>query len=143
MNQAARIAYDALLQLKAEKLIARNMAYIRVDDDRLNDGQELTGLELGAKTCYVCAKGALVIGYMLGEQPDTPLEDLDDRMADLAGIFGSEQFDLIEACFEGFSASGVVAHNYYATFEKDVRLERILENIVRNDGQFIPWQDLA
>lgn len=141
MNQAAEIAQDALNQLAAEKLIAATSVYISPLEDL--DRDDISGDDYLTTTCHVCAKGALVVGYMtrLG---DETLGDVDERLGELSYIFDPQNFTLIEECFEGFHYSpNAVSLRYYQSIpDKDVRLELILENIVRNDGTFIPEQDL-
>lgn len=143
MNQRVSIAQDALYQLAAKKLIAATSVYVSiVDDDR--DRDSVSGDDYLTAVCNVCAKGALIVGYMtrLG---DEKLGDITGRMKELSDIFGWRNFKLIEECFEGFHNSpNDVSFRYKDEIpDKDVRLELILQNIVRNDGNFIPEQDLA
>lgn len=142
MNQAAQIAQDALTQLDASKIIARTMHYLEVKDP--HSREDLSGDDYLTATCYACAKGALVVGYMtrLG---DEKLGVFWERKNELEDIFGRENFRLIEACFEGYYGRNIeVGLRYRKTIpDTEVRLRRILGNIVRNDGTFIPEQDLA
>ncbi len=105
-NQAAQIAQDALNQLDAGKLTAISMQYLAPEGYRNRD--HMTGDEYKTTTCHVCAQGALVVGYMtrLG---NGRLSDYDVRSDQVMAIFGYENFDLIEACFEGFN-SGESVH---------------------------------
>lgn len=139
-SPAAQIATDALAQLDAKKLTAASMHYLVVEDHRNRD--HVTGNEYKKAVCGVCAQGALVVGYMtrLGNRQ---LGDYDERSDEVRAVFGDDNFELIETCYEGFSANDGVGEDYrYAFIGRDERLRKILENVVRNDGTFIPQQDL-
>lgn len=142
-----KIAADALEQLELEKIKAYRMVYLDfLDDDReytssIEPSTQLSELE--GRTCAVCAKGALILGHLRQGPPEAEVGYHDARIDELDEIFGVEKLDLVEACFEGFHGSGPIAHRYYRHYpESEDRLRAILANIVRNEGEFVPEQDL-
>lgn len=139
-NKTANIAKGALTQLKAGRLTAEPGIYLDlIGTAYYEDRDELTPERLADVSCAVCAKGALIIGHLIGHEPGTVLGDLYDRMRELGELFGSD-WKRIEACFEGIDDD----RRYYLHYEDDdERLGAILENLIRNDGTFIPEQDLT
>jgi hypothetical protein len=158
------IAKDALQQLKAEKIIAVSGSYygtelideldkmvVKDDDNKKYKVQAQPFLKKRVNPCRVCAKGALFLSavrkYNKATLDDVMCEDL--RVADK--IFGSRQFDQIEAAFEqwettknrfGLAADGVdsiTACAFGMKYEDErERLEAILKNIIKNNGTFKP-----
>jgi hypothetical protein len=142
----AAIAKDALEQLEAEETVAFTLVYI----DFLDEGGEYTTdipsstplSQLKGRQCAVCARGALLLSHLRREHV-AELGFIDARLSELDEIIGEDQLDLIEGCFEGFYTSALVAHNYTRRYPgAGERLRAILANIVRNDGVFMPEQDL-
>jgi hypothetical protein len=112
------------------------------------------------KACKVCALGSIFVSQIrIGD--DFKLSDTQTaydvfewlEKSPLKRYFSVDQLELLEACFEGlkgmygesmYGANELLANAYASQFPQDKdRLTAIMKNIVRNNGQFIPEQDLT
>jgi len=112
------------------------------------------------KKCSVCAKGALLLSvvakYNEFDFAATNMDDnyiaidhaaLKDRLTE---FFDPGQLDLIEVAFESteppnerdkeyYTVSNFKAQQFGGKYSKDItRLRKIMQNIIDNDGEFIP-----
>lgn len=115
-----------------------------------------------SKTCSVCALGGIFLSILRVAtdcsrvtKPTVDPEgvifyDLD--VSPLAKFFSKSQLRMIEFCFEGGEGyhyihdefSEEVAIRYFSsTRSANERMKKIMKNIVRNKGKFIPEQDLS
>jgi hypothetical protein len=92
-----------------------------------------------SKKCHVCAKGALVCAWVGNFNSYTAhdisnfslcIENPKKYPEQLFEIFGRELLDLIEKAFEGWYE--------FRGEEYTKKLSLIMQNIVDNDGEFIP-----
>lgn len=157
------IAQDVLLQIKNKFIKVEPGTWVSLD---FKDEELLTPNESAQKTlsnnteqCQACALGSLFIcsirlgnrltveeagfKYGVGDQ-----EDIMERLS--LGIFSKEQLKLIEVAFEG----GLGGYAVGDLEDKDAgeaamlfserllgdkaRLVKIMKNIIKNDGTFIP-----
>lgn len=112
------------------------------------------------KACKVCALGSIFVSQVrIGD--DFKLSDVQNaydvfewlEKSPLKRYFSVDQLELLEACFEGCNgmygesmdrANELLANAYASEFPQDKdRLTAIMKNIVRNNGKFIPEQDLT
>lgn len=112
------------------------------------------------KACKVCALGSIFVSQVrIGG--DFKVSDVENaygvfeqlETSPLKRYFSVNQLKLIEASFEGYNgmyshfmegADELLSCSYESQFSKDKdRLTAIMKNIVRNNGQFIPEQDLT
>lgn len=152
MNKQAKervaIAKDALAWIDAGALVPKSMTYVYVSDyarslqlnNRENLGKQLRDVVLGK--CQVCAKGALFlakavrydnveitsgfnINQLASNHYDGPLTE----------HFTSDQLVDIEDAFENFRNRD--DHPWHVRYPKPKdRLVAILQNIIRNQGNF-------
>lgn len=141
-----KIAADALAQLKAGKLRPAHSFLTPGFDDFNHQAwrdfhEGVTPVsDLLATPCAVCAKGALLVAHFMNAKEGDTVGMVYHRMQELSAIVGDEQFSEVERCFEGW---GELGGAYAGTYRYDsYRLQAILENIVRNEGAFVPEQDL-
>jgi len=156
------IAKDAILQLKSEAYDARSShGYVSLDYDseqqleaaaqscELFTGKNSDDMELNKlldrlitpdKPCTVCAKGALLISSIRKYNNFSLQKAIDDNLDSVASdevrdLFGDENADRIEEYFEGYDGDEKYLDEYPNDSE---RLIAILQNVVKNKGQFIP-----
>jgi hypothetical protein len=147
------IAKDALAQLRAEKYVATKNVYI--DDTLLHDLYAISKQEgdvsahpflNNLKSCKVCAKGAIYLSTVRNFN-DVTLVGFNDSCVDKANsIFGEKNLFRIESAFERWKKedkkgreTNSKLNNFINKYpDKDVRLEKILLNIIRNKGVFKP-----
>jgi len=156
------IAQDVLAQLKAKRYVAESGCWVRIHYNpttvaETDSVQELF-VEKKIESCNVCALGGLFMSCT-NFNNNTLLVDLDDVSEDLGAlvdveeklsnklnsIFTTNQLKLIEMYFE---ANGGYFENYdkedhiqafYDKYPSDKkRLQLIMENIVENNGTFVP-----
>jgi hypothetical protein len=163
------IARDVIAQLKAGYLQAKSGTWVqdsklgtledfvefRNDFNKPMDACEFVN---NANKCSVCSLGAIFMSSFKLFQPKVMLQDGWEAWAifeeldqsPLAKYFPVETLGMIEACFEG--ADGVhdagtregIAAAYEKSFKDPTnRLNAIMANIIRNEGQFKPEQDLT
>lgn len=147
------IAKDALAQLRAEKYVATKNVYI--DDTLLNDlyAKSKEEGDISAqpflntlKSCKVCAKGAIYLSTVR-KFNDVTLCNFHDKSSEKAeSIFGENNLLRIESAFERWKnedKKGRETNSKLNKFidkypDKNVRLEKILLNVIRNKGVFKP-----
>lgn len=150
-----KIAQDALSLLLAKRYVAKAGDYF--DERNLSYGDQVCdALASGKYKCECCALGALLVGHAWN------CDDLTVRAAyrlglagdasgfqkRFQGIFAPEQLLLIESAFERTNRNDahsiifgdpVNAIEFGEMFKTDrSRLIAILENIIANDGLFVP-----
>ena len=160
------IAQDVLAQLKAKRYVAESGCWVQANynsavplaDIKYKDSVQDLFAEKTIESCNVCALGGLFMSCT-NFNNNTLLEDLDDVSEDLGAlvdeeeklsnklnkIFSTPQLKLIETYFE---ANG----GYFRDYDEDNRIEAfynkhpsdkkrlqlIMENIVENEGTFVP-----
>lgn len=160
------IAQDVIDSLKAKQLIAQNGVYLRLPTD-VKDDDFRTAL-LKGQECVVCALGGLftcAVKEMNKVTTENATQDFsqDEMQTYLSSIFPKQQLRLIEAAFErsiAFPGFGERQYNYETdTWEyigedgvnygpavkfgqkhddDSKRMIAIMQNIVRNKGEFRP-----
>lgn len=155
-DKRVAIATDVILQLRAGKFDAQQGVYVSLD-------RELTKRELKKdasevftnKSCTVCGIGGLFVSAVCNADnlPVSQIELYNETEASVEGesaydylvqFFDEEQLKAIETAFEQRDDFG--ADDYEAMwFADDVeddndRLRLIMENIIVNNGTFIPSQ---
>lgn len=103
------------------------------------------------KHCNVCAMGAMFMGYVnkfnnYNVQPGIYLSGIVDTQIGetLIEYFTFNELKEIEAAFEGYPTYGDYVYTYAYQFpDDDKRLEAIIDNCIRNDGVFVPEQDIT
>lgn len=146
------------IKLPAAKL--RALAKDKEKGDKIEVQDLLKASKL--KNCQACARGAMVLSkarlfndakaevFSYWGSPKTlALADFGDEHSE--EVFGGLGFQ-VEACFEGFRTSmfheehGVdyeASFSYFREFpDATERLTALMKNIIRNNGQFKPGQDL-
>ncbi len=146
-----RIAQDALAWLRAGALRASHWCFFlpatfegREALTSATDGKQLRDVVLGP--CNVCALGALFVSHVVSFNhrlaKDSWGIDRWEIHEQLKDHFSSEELSCIEVAFEGWgSASSRYSQSYlfYRRYPNSTeRLEAILENIIKNEGEFIP-----
>lgn len=155
------IAQDIIARIDLASLRATTglIGNINSDFDRQEPAKDF--LNGDTISCSVCAKGAIFCSY-IGRVNKMSLGELDDIMNGATGtmhdnfheklseIFEEEQIDLIEIAFEGYSILELAAYDdseraeeFYEQhrgdeFSPNERLKAICENIIANNGTFIP-----
>ena len=160
------IAQDVLAQLKTKRYVAESGCWVQANynsavplaDIKYKDSVQDLFAEKTIESCNVCALGGLFMSCT-NFNNNTLLEELDDVSEDLGNlideeeklsnklnkIFSTSQLKLIEAYFE---ANG----GYFRDYDEDDRIEAfynkhpsdkkrlqlIMENIVENEGTFVP-----
>lgn len=159
-EQAVAVARDVLKRLEGQKLTLKAGRYIRQVRDfgdwlRMCESEDIRPhLDEVESVCEVCALGALLMSkarlYNAVRGRDL-VDYLGDRQkTNLAAVFGRESLLLIEVAFEqnasavrSASALGAAALNEAVAFTSPClsprdRLRAILENVIANDGEFVP-----
>ena len=165
-NERVEIAMDALAQLKNKIYKAQSGTYVHLPFEL--SGEASAKKTLGCfidkqNTCKVCAKGALFLSTVRKQHESAfSVDDLNDASDDpthlIDHVFEEEQLDLIESYFEGrddfdseyFEDESVIGSEkdeaklkhlrrfVNKSTSSNTRLVKILENMIENDGQFIP-----
>jgi hypothetical protein len=154
MDQAAKdrvaIARDALAWERAGALKVKAQSYIVVDGDvktslALNLDKQARDVVLGP--CQVCALGGLLLAKAVRFDAVTVSNVLNHQVKRLLDHFSADQLNEIEAAFEGCSYPSITWIDSDRVFNIDwkeafpndkVRFRRIMENIIRNEGTFVP-----
>ena len=159
------IAKDVLAQLKTKRYVAESGCWVKPNihsawEKKLShhDSVQELFIEQKIESCNVCALGGLFMSCT-NFNNNTLLEDLDDASEELGNlideeeklsnklnkIFSTNQLKLIESYFEANSGFFrdydeddriEVFYNKYPSDKK--RLQLIMENIVENEGTFVP-----
>ena len=159
MERRVAIAKDVLKVLNLKNVIAEQGTYFEERNGRKKD----FGCSIKpSHTCTVCAKGALLLGFMENRKlnptnkADNVIVDKDldgnfercignDYISDkLAPTFGEEMLDDIETCFElwdwklryKLDNPDDVMDMYSAHSPRD-RVRGIMGNIIKHDGNFV------
>lgn len=152
-NKDKRIALakDVIKQLEANKIIPTCGVFVqnwelRSRISRLNEPMELQLLLENYPPCLVCAKGALFITDIMarnnfsvdknkGLMRGTANSVIPKRLP----FFSILQLNLIEKFFEGWVTNADSAYKFKTKYPKDnERLIKIMQNIIDNDGKFVP-----
>lgn len=163
-NKRIAIAKDVIAQIKAEKIYGAGGNFIRSAElsnylSKLRGKRSLQEL-LPNYTCAVCAKGALFYSDIINRNNynvSTYFSIQNDDCVDKLDYFDKIQLDLIEIAFEGqtyehsdttlrcASSNGnaykiiLGAINFGRKhFNGNDRLKAIMQNIIDNDGTFLP-----
>lgn len=159
------IVKDVLGQIRLNKLIVKEMSYVRGNFEHPESGTITQhDIEAMRARCQVCAKGALFlsrvdkfnsvdwkdVGTRLYRLARNGLDiDNESCVRSLDGAFTERELDLIEIAFERHDANGlwdegVDQHEIdkHITWgqqfdDPTVRLEQICKNILDNDGEFV------
>lgn len=147
------IAKDALTQLRAEKYAATKGIYI--DDNLLSSLRDTYNKEgnicaqsslSSLKKCKVCAKGAIYLSTVR-KFNDVKLERFCNDSTNKANeIFGETLLNKVERAFEKWTDMDkryIETNSNLNKFinkypDRNIRLEKILLNIIRNKGVFKP-----
>jgi len=158
------IAQDVLAQLKAKRYVAESGCWVQPNihsawEKKLShhDSVQELFIEQKIESCNVCALGGLFMSCT-NFNNNTLLEDLDFASEELGNlideeqlfnklnkIFSTSQLKLIESYFEANDG-------YFRDYDEDDRIEAfynkypsekkrlqlIMENIVENEGTFVP-----
>jgi hypothetical protein len=158
------IAQDVLDQLKAKRYVAESGCWVQPNihsawEQKLShhDSVQELFIEQKIESCNVCALGGLFMSCT-NFNNNTLLEDLDFASSELGdlieevklsnklnSIFSVKQLKLIEVYFEGNDGYFYKNREYdtvkafYIKYPSDKkRLQLIMENIVENEGTFVP-----
>ena len=159
------IAQDVLAQLKAKRYVAESGCWVQPNynptntwADKYTESVQELFLEKKIESCNVCALGGLFMSCT-NFNNNTLLKDLDDVSYNLGAlvddkeklsnklnsIFTTNQLKLIESYFEandGFFQDSDEDDRIEAFCDKYTsdkkRLQLIMENIVENNGTFVP-----
>ena len=160
------IAQDVLAQLKAKRYVAESGCWVQANynsavplaDIKYKDSVQDLFAEKTIESCNVCALGGLFMSCT-NFNNNTLLEELDDVSEDLGNlideeeqlsnklnkIFSTNQLKLIEMYFEangGFFREDDEDNRIGVFYNKNSsdkkRLQLIMENIVENNGTFVP-----
>jgi hypothetical protein len=147
-NKRVSVAQDVLLQLKAKKFLPKQGFYLELPSEvEYEEEDSAQNVLKEAPYCEVCAKGAMVCSYILNYNSAT-MEDTEeiDEYPEMIEIFGFELWNILEALFEGWafepngetvpSNSWNVDEYRYNQNGQEYSLESLMENIVRNGGQY-------
>lgn len=149
------IAKDVIMQTNAGKYKFRMRGFLAFSN---SGGGEINVKDIVQKeetTCHVCAKGALFVSAFLKDENAADLRYPEEGMYRteiedvLRETFSDSQMDLIEAAFEGSYIYGhrrgcntaelsVQAARMYGWKEsRQNKLISIMENIIKNNGEFV------
>lgn len=143
MEKRVALAKDVLAQLELKKFSACSGTYILVQDQNTEN-----------EVCNVCALGSLVMSLVDGEAVDENGYEAVGCAAilDQNDLWTWRESDMIEAAFEGWQLdyynpeTGDLEKQYVFSRHSQkstTRLRVLMENIVRNSGNFNPeeYQD--
>lgn len=166
------IAKDVLLLLRRKKtFVPTKSSYLNIWDNEIcefvinnGDSGAQENLSVLIPGCQVCALGAMFIGMVHLKNEVTVRQfyrsGCDNIKVSLEDYFEPEQIDLIERCFEGWPTPfedrsqgrplcrltqrrlSVPMSYYDSTGTAAQRMKIIMKNIIRNDGTFVPSQDI-
>ena len=146
-QQRVLIAKDIIQLLKMGKLRATS-DYLNHPVRRYNRAKEGKPAQIELLTtkepCACCAKGAIFVSYIMNKNEITIGWDFEaafQRVKEntfatgISHIFPPEMLREIENHYEGFYYKATFVHKYP---EKTKRLGAIMNNIIKNKGEFIP-----
>lgn len=142
------IAQDVLNQLNLKKIIATKGKYFEFKGDVFDDNDFLHEI-IARNPCEVCALGSLYYSrvqlanetkcdvvqssdYSNGSKLISNSETMEE---DLLQYFDEEVLDKIEAYFEGWYSAAQFADN---NPDPEIRMRKIMQNIIDNNGDFKP-----
>ena len=154
------IAQDVLAQIKTKRYVAESGCWVQPNikaacEKNLKDEDSVQELfaKKKIKSCNVCALGGLFMSC-INLNNNTTVEDLkkefyigdfvydDSKISNgLNRIFTQKQLILIETYFEGgegYFRGGNKTQTFLESYNDDERLEMIMQNIIDNDGTFVP-----
>lgn len=145
-EQRISIAEDVLRSLAAGKLRPNHLYFYRNFNFVTNTYSNL---------CDTCALGACLVGMVHLKDEPLPLPGWGTELikTELTKIFSHKQLVLIECAYEGYTRAGGIAYRddrdapsedqikrgrkFFERYDDDTRRMRaIMENIIRNGGQF-------
>lgn len=159
------VAKDVIAMVCANKLLPESGSIVFIYADHYNSPTFRSTsfkdfIKADNTQCAVCARGSLLASYVgyvneltIEKATHNSLRVTSEHASDakLKEIFSVEQLALIETAFEGdsmaYSGNGVIteededeAHeNYYLYYyDEEERLLAIMENIIENNGTFVP-----
>jgi hypothetical protein len=138
------LAKDVLASLAAQAIRPVTGSYVGPDQSEDADyfPHVTTVAQLRGMRCEVCVAGSVLRAHLLRQPDDEYIGYINERILDLKMLFG-EPFSLMEGCFEGFAGWGSISVDYKHAFpDERQRFQKVMENIVRNEGAFVPEQDL-
>ena len=168
-QKRVRIASDAIAQIKAKKIIPEHHGYCAIDSYTSYDTQLNQAIKANVR-CKVCALGSLLVADVIKNNHLTIDEanayGFDQINNRLANIFDTKTLMILEYLYEDkntgalsaildgdfyfpsitFTDKELALYNYYSeNLPKDPkdRLLILLQNIVRNDGEFIIPRDVV
>lgn len=128
------IAKDVLAALTLDKFVAKGIYLWTGLDERTSCSLERA---MADGICEVCALGGLFVAAAARKAIDPTLDEegpfSPQARRKLASFFSTHQLELIENYYEGFSG-----HNKYIVLHRKQRMIKIMQNIVDNNGVFIP-----
>ncbi len=161
-EQRIAIAQDVLDQIKAKRYIATSGRWISFEEEKgtylsqFSPTDSIQGLfeKKELTTCQCCGLGALFMSC-INLNNNTTVENYNYESDDLATaiseetlsnglneIFSYEQLRLIESYFEGADGAFLDdkrnAINFYYENCEEERLKLVMENIIENEGTFVP-----
>lgn len=155
-QKRVKIAQDVIDRLKVKQVIATS-EFLNNEEgcDFWLESDESYKDTVNTKVCRACAKGALFLSYvgrvnnLNGTGNGSSINYDSPEMEKLKEIFTQEQLDLMELAFERNEFSWMVTdfdeevkERAYAfnrrRNNKDNMLKAICENIIENNGTFIP-----
>lgn len=145
------IAQDVLNQLNLKKIIATSGTYFAFEDVPFDEKDFLHEV-LDKTQCQVCALGSLyysrvqvanetkcdVVERVGDYEEDSVLNSVNNVhtiMPDLNQYFDWSALDKIENYFEGWFEGDTF---YYANLDPEIRMRKIMQNIIDNNGDFKP-----
>lgn len=157
-----------VLKLTKQDNIKFSSKYLKLEtvDELIDDDwkKQVSKNKDKIKSCTVCAKGALFVANVFRNNHCT-FNQLDNFCGDdkrLQNLFGNLQYDMIETAFEGRVYNDesekleIITVTYHSIIRKITelgkkcidftkgcksskeRLEKIMKNIIKNNGTFIP-----
>lgn len=148
-RKRVRVCKNALAQIRAGRLRPIRGFYINIRANALKD--DLKSQLKGVK-CDVCATGALLVARVLLNDNVEKAKDIrfdleylsykdyyvsyDDPTDKLTDLWSIEELKNIEAAFEGFGQANQEFFYRYKTIRG--RLIGILNNMIKNNGSFLP-----
>ena len=162
-KQRVEIAKDVILQIKSNRFKPEQGTYLNIystdkGDEKENvwDMQANTAIKQKLAYCNVCAKGAMFMSHVMKTNHCTLLDADSARQVeyvDRLTMFSQGQLDTIECAFENgivHDYEGILKHKGDRTTLGErarlfcespvatIRLIKIMQNIIKNKGEFKP-----
>lgn len=155
------LAKDVIAQLEAKCITAMNSQYCNIQfAEELDETLQVNQVLDKVTSCDVCLKGALFITDVINRNHCTIGEVGNEKVSwnrviskRFADVFTQDQLDLMEVAFEGDIVQegdylgtwieptdiGQAALDFYDSNKNpDIMIIEILQNLIENDGEFIP-----